>query len=202
MKKIFAILTTLALLLSMTACGKFTEETTATPETTAEQPTEMTQAPSVYADALAVLNAIWDATPEADRFSAFGGNQTENAVMDAPGAFELSDTNGLSGLLLVPEAVQGNLNTAASLVHMMNANTFTGAVLELKDADDTVPKTMVEAITTNQFMCGFPEKVVVLTLDHFVIYAFGAADLVDNFLSTATETLAGEVVVVCDQWMA
>lgn len=193
MKKIFAILMTLIMVLSMVACTSEPAE-----ETTTEAPTEVTPA---YADALAVMTAIWDAFPESEKFAAWGGNQNENAVMDAPGAFDLTDTDGLNRLILVPESVQGNLTSAATLVHMMNTNSFTGAVLELTEADENATKALVETITGNHFMCGFPEKLVIMTMGNYVIYAFGGETQVDTFCNAATTTLTETVSVVYNNWM-
>lgn len=184
MKKIVALLLTLVIFASLTACASPAEEKS-----------------SAYEDALAVFTAIWDAFPEDQRFSAFGGNQNESAVMDAPGAFDLTDTDGLTRLLLVPEAVQGKLVSAASLVHMMNTNSFTGAVLELSETAAADTTALIETITGNHFMCGFPEKLVVLTLDGFVLYAYGGEQQVNTFRDAATTALTGEVSVVYDDWM-
>lgn len=184
MKKLVSLLLALVMLASLAACSAPAEEEAAT-----------------YEDSLAVFTAIWDAFPEDQRFSAFGGNQNESAVMDAPGAFDLTDTDGLTRLLLVPETVQGKLISTASLVHMMNTNSFTGAVLELSALDSSDTTALVETITGNHFMCGFPEKLVVMTLDHFVLYAYGGEQQVNAFRDAATSALEGEISVVYDEWM-
>ena len=100
MKKTLAMLLALALVFALTACAS-------APEATTED------SASAYASSLDILNAIWENTPADAKFSAFGGNQNENAVMDAPGAFDLTDTDGLSGLLLVPSDLHSSIDDAA-----------------------------------------------------------------------------------------
>ncbi len=188
MKKIIALLLVLVMAFSMVACAGTQEEAP--------------QTESAYATALDVFTPIWDNMPEDFRFAAFGGNQNENAVMDAPGAFDLTDTDGLSYLLLLPEAVQSSIDDAASLVHMMNANTFTGAIVRVADGStEDVAAQIKEAVVNNQFMCGFPEKLIVMSLDNYVLYAFGLGDVVNAFRDTASNSLSGSPVVLYEEVM-
>ncbi len=154
-----------------------------------------------YADSLEIMKLIWDSFPEDGKFSCFGGNNLEDPVMDAPGSFDVNDKDSLSSTLLVPEALQGSIDNAASLVHMMNANTFTGAVIHLKDkAAADAAEEIKKAVTGNQFMCGFPERLVIVTAGDYVIYAFGAGEIINNFKKAAEEKVEG-AEVVCDQPM-
>jgi hypothetical protein len=196
MKKLLTLMMALIMVVGLTACGK----TAQTPENSDAKSSENAGA---YATSLELLSAVWQATPEDNRFSSFGGNQTENSVMDAPGEFKLTDTEGLSYLLLIPKSVHANLDNAASLVHLMNANTFTGAVVHVTGAAVSDVATEIESsIVKNQFMCGFPDKLVMLTLDDYILYAFGSEDLVNSFRDTAVAALTGEVAVRYDQWLA
>ena len=189
MKKTLALLLALVLVFALTACASAPE---AAPEAEA----------SAYASSLDVLNVIWENTPADAKFSAFGGNQNENAVMDAPGAYDITDTDGLAGLLLIPSDVHSSIDDAASLIHMMNANTFTGAAFRVAEGTSADAAAAVQnAILTNQYMCGFPDKTVVMTLDNYVLYAFGAEEFVNNFRDAAQE-LTGELTVVCDEPIA
>ena len=85
-----------------------------------------------YKDALDVLNQVLAVYGEEDRFAMYGGDQ-ENAVMDAPGKFDISKTEELKMNLGLPESQIASVDDAASMIHMMNANTFTGAAYHLKD---------------------------------------------------------------------
>ncbi len=194
MKKLFALFLALMMIVCLAACGE------------ANQPSDDGNTPSenvtAYSDSLEILSAIWDAMPEDSRFPCYGGNQTENSKMDAPDEFQLTDVDGLNYVLIIPESVHGYLDNAASLNHLMNANIFTGAVVHVTDAEaGDVGTEIKDSILNYHFICGFPEKLVMLTLDNYILYAFGNEGLVNNFRDTATSALTGEVEVLCDQWI-
>ena len=112
----------LAMAVTVTGCGSSTDEAGGGKE-------------SAYADALSVLTAVVGAYTGDDLFAMYGGDQA-NAVMDAPGKFDISKTQELELTLGLPPEQAGSVDDAASMVHLMNANTFTGAVYHLKDGTD------------------------------------------------------------------
>ncbi|MCM1258879.1 MAG: hypothetical protein NC307_13625 [Roseburia sp.] len=184
MKKYFSILFLMALALAFWSCG-FSDK---------EKDGEDTGSVS-YSQAVDVLNLIWENTSEDDRFPSFGGSQ-DNPVMDAPGSVDLGDTDMLSYTLLVPEDLQGNVTDAASLVHMMNGNTFTGAALKIEGTDvKKAADAVKDTVAGNQFVCGFPEQLVVVTAGDYVFYAFGATEIVEKFKATAESKVEGAKVV-------
>ena len=83
-------------------------------------------------------------------------------------------------------------------MHAMNANTFTGAAFHLTDAKtaETFAASLKDSITSTQWMCGIPEKLVMYTINggEYVVYAVGAADLLDNF-SQKLVAVYGEAAV-------
>ena len=84
-------------------------------------------------------------------------------------------------MLLVPEAELEGVSEAASLLHAMNANTFTSGAFKVADAA-AFTTAMQTAIQGNMWMCGFPEQLVIFTFgNEFVVYAFGNGELVANF---------------------
>ncbi|MBR2156098.1 MAG: hypothetical protein IJ941_04095 [Clostridia bacterium] len=68
-------------------------------------------------------------------------------------------------------------------MHMMNANTFTSGAYHAASADDVsaIVDEIVNNIGGRQWMCGFPEELLVMTVGDYVISAFGAKDLLDVF---------------------
>ena len=76
---------------------------------------------------------------------------------------------------------------AATLIHMMNTNTFCSAVMELKNAGEasSFAEVYKEIVQGNHWMCGFPDTLVVLSLGNFVLTAYGADDLVQLFKNGA-----------------
>lgn len=142
------------------------------------------------ADACTLLTAIWDSYGEDERFPAMGGDFSEQNMVDgAPGTYGLEDAAMLDQYLGLPEASAAMIDGAASLIHMMNANTFTCGAFHVSKTNDltAVADSLRENIQARQWMCGFPDKLVVITAGDYVISAFGNEELIDNF---KTKTLA------------
>ena len=174
MKKIFALLLAAVMVLSMVACGE-NKPTESTPETTVPPTTE--PAP-VAESALEILETVWAQFGEDEKFFVMGGD-FDNMVDGAPG--KATNTDFFSGNLLVPADQIANITDAAAMTHGMNANTFTGAAYAVADAK-AFATAMQTAIQGNQWICGFPEKMLIVTLsDDYAVVAFGSADIVDNF---------------------
>ena len=189
MKKITSLALALALALTLTACGK-------------KDNTAGSGDSSVPADATALLTAVWDAHSDDEKFPAAGGDY-ENPVEDAPGAVSIADADNLNYMLTLPVEDAGKIDGAASLSHMMNANTFTAGAFHVASSSDvdSVVSDLKDNIMNRQWMCGFPDKLVILTLGDYVISCYGAEDLVDQFSGKVTETFA-DAAVVCDEAIA
>ena len=159
--------------------------------------TGMGEAMPEYEDALDVLNSITGVYKEDELFSLYGGDQ-ENAVMDAPGKFDISKSEELDLVLGLPESQTANIEDAASMVHMMNANTFTGAAYRLKDGTDldTFVETVKSNILARQWICGQPDTLVIIDAGGgYVVTAFGQAEIMELFKTNALSALSGAKVV-------
>ena len=99
------------------------------------------------------------------------------AVMAAGGA----DRAAVDSALGLPETAK--VDQAASLIHMMNQNTFTAAAYHCTDDADALATALRDNIQQRQWMCGFPDKVAVAVVGEYVVSVFGAEDLVDTFMS-------------------
>lgn len=158
---------------------KPTEPPTETPEP--ETPAEDKPAAAVD-DALTILNAIWNTYSDEEKFPAAGGD-SEHAVDGAPGSFDASNADNLSYLLTFPADDASLIDSAASLVHMMNLNTFTCGAFHVADANN-VAKLADDLRTTIQakrWMCGFPDKLVIVTVGQSVFSVYGNEELVNTF---------------------
>ena len=186
MKKITSLALALALALTLTACGK-------------KDNTAGSGDSSVPADATALLTAVWDAHSDDEKFPAAGGDY-ENPVEDAPGAVSIADADNLNYMLTLPVEDAGKIDGAASLSHMMNANTFTCGALRVKNGDDAakLAEDLRDAIQNKQWMCGFPDKLVVFTYDRYVVALYGNEDLVNTFRDKLTAAY-GDAVVAYDE---
>lgn len=142
------------------------------------------------ADACALLTAIWDSYGEDDKIPVLGGGSApEDMVENAPGTYSLEDAALVDQFLGFPQASADKIDGAASLIHMMNSNTFTCGAFHVSKTEDLsdVADALRENIQARQWMCGFPEKLVVITVGDYVISAYGTENLINTF---KTHTLA------------
>jgi len=162
----------------MVACGE-NKPTESTPETTVPPTTE--PAP-VAESALEILETVWAQFGEDEKFFVMGGD-FDNMVDGAPG--KATNTDFFSGNLLVPADQIANITDAAAMTHGMNANTFTGAAYAVADAK-AFATAMQTAIQGNQWICGFPEKLLIAEVGGYVVVVFGHGDAVNPFQTKLT----------------
>lgn len=147
--------------------------------------------------AVGVLNSIWATYEDENKFAA-GGGDSQNMVMDEPGAFDVTNTEELNATLGFPTDYADKIDDAASLMHMMNANTFTGGAYHVTNADDVtaVCDALKESIMNRQWMCGFPETLIIVVVDdNYVISAFGNGEIIETFKNKTTGAFSNATVV-------
>ena len=159
--------------------GTSAEPPTETPKP--ETPAEDKPAAAVD-DALTILNAIWNTYSDEEKFPAAGGD-SEHAVDGAPGSFDTSNADSLSYLLTFPADDASLIDSAASLVHMMNLNTFTCGAFHVADANNVarLADDLRTTIQDKRWMCGFPDKLVIVTVGQSVFSVYGNEELVNTF---------------------
>lgn len=178
MKKIFALILAVTMLLSTLAlvgCGDNNADDNASSEAVAE------------VDVVDALKNIWDNYEDENKFAAMGGGMA-NPVTDGPGELSLDDTAEVNDKTGVPEDKITTIDKAATLIHMMNANTFSAAAVHAAEgvkAED-VATTIGDNLKIRHWMCGIPEKHVIIKVgSNTIISAFGANDLITVFLDKA-----------------
>ena len=90
----------------------------------------------------------------------------------------------LDAALGLPESDAEKISGAASLMHMMNANTFTAGAYHVSDAanQQTVVDSLKDNIMNRQWMCGFPDTLIVASVGgEYVVSAFGNAEVIEKF---------------------
>lgn len=183
MKKILALIMATLLILTLSACGGKT-------------------ASSDIKDPLELLTTVWGGYADEEKFPV---GDALGVSMDAPGALGVENTDVLDATLGFPVASVAKIDNAASMVHMMNLNTFTAGAYHVVDSVDTegLVTEIKENILKRQWMCGFPEKLVVITIDDlYIVSAFGNGELIDNFVSKVSaaypqaKTVVNEAIVV------
>jgi len=134
------------------------------------------------ASALEILETVWAAYGDEEKFPIIGGNIEAN-IMDAPGNYDLTYAENMTWNLLVPSDKIANVEEAASMIHMMNANTFTCGAFKLTGITAADFGTAMEqAIQNNQWMCGFPDSLLIQGFgDAYVVVAFGMTEAMTSF---------------------
>ena len=186
MKKLVAILLCATIGISVIGCGN------------KKEPENGAGTASKYESALDVLTTVADAYAEDQKFPMAGGD-SENMSTEGPAAFDISKTEELTTSLTLPESEIKHIDDAASLVHMMNANIFTGAAYHLTDDADMkdFSKAVEESVLSKQWICGMPDTLVILKADdEYVVTAYGEAEIMETFKENAEASLDGSEVIL------
>lgn len=141
---------------------------------------------------VALLNSVWDTYAEEEKFFVMGGDFS-NPVDNAAGAFNLTDVENATATLHIAEDALALVDEAGTMIHGMNANTFTAAAYHLKDANnaETLVNSLKDSIKSTQWMCGFPDTLIIYTVGDYVVAAFGNTDAIETF-KTKLATVYGE----------
>ena len=169
MKRMISVILCAVLLLSLAACG-------------ASAPADTDD--NAPASALELLETVWNSYSDDEKFPAAGGDYSEENMRDgAPGNFSIDDADILDSSLGFPVAEAGKIDGAASLGHMMNLNTFTCGAFHVKDSGDVTAlcSALRENILARRWMCGFPDKLVIVTVGDYVVSVYGKEEPVDTF---------------------
>lgn len=195
MKKALPIVLAVLLMLSLAACGGSGKPSDAGNSSGGEG------GGSGIGSALELLTQVWSGYSDDDKFPAIGGDLSEEHVTDgAPGIFGVEDADMLDATLGFPAASAGKIDDAASLMHMMNGNTFTCGAFRAADAGDVagLSAAVRDNVMQRQWMCGFPEKLVIVTVDNYIVSFFGTGDLTDAFKTQLTAAYPA-AEVYCDE---
>lgn len=202
MKRVLALLLTVALLAAL-GCGCSRAPITETQGTTppVSQDTEATQEIVVAPAPLEILETVWAGYTEDERFPVMGGD-VETQIMGNPGTFDMGQSENLMYLLLVPKDRLSEIAEAATMIHMMNTNSFTCGALRLKggcSAEDFA-NAMKEQILGNQWICGFPDLLRIWAFGQdTVLMAFGVEDIMVPFGEKVTAAFEGRMTAVVEE---
>ena len=180
----------------LAGCGKTDNQPTTAPTTgtVTEAPAEETKGTASYESAEALLKAVHAAMKE--EFPAAGGDEAHGA--EDVGSFDISAYgDSCQAQILVDDSLVEQVKPeAATLLHMMNTNTFCAAAMQLTDAanGESFAESYKTLVQSHHWMCGFPDTVVVLSLGDYILTAYGYDDLIQDF-KTAAQSLGADVLV-------
>ena len=155
------------------------------------------------ANATEILTTVWGTYEEDEMFPA-GGGDSENMSMEGPAKFDVSKAEELDFMLNFPGTMADKIDDAASMMHMMNANTFTAGAYHVTAASDVteVTNAIKDKVMNNHWMCGFPETLIIVQVgDSYLVSAYGNGELIENFKTKLVNTYANAEVVVEESLM-
>lgn len=204
MKKLAVLLLAGLMAVGCAACSKETTNNDNKNDNNAGNKPEIT-----ITDANEILTNVWDKFEDEDtdenmyndKFAIFGGH-FENSVDNAPGKYDVSKAEDLEFNLCVPQDAITKIDDAASMIHMMNANTFTAGAFHVKEASDVTAfvDEVKERTLGNQWMCGFPDQLLIVTIgDNYVVSAFGNADTMKEFKTILMDEYADAAKVAVEE---
>lgn len=185
MKKLTAMYLICFLALALSGCGKSSD-------------LNKEDKKSDYAQAADVLKTVADSYTQEERFAMYGGDQ-EHAVMDEPGKFDISKQEEMEETLGLPTELASDIEDAASMVHMMNGNLFTGAAYRLKSSKDIdhFAQAVKGVLREKQWICGQPDTMTVIDVDGvYVITAYGEAQIMETFKKKAMSVFKDAKIVI------
>lgn len=175
MKRVWILTLSMIMAISLCACGK---SSTAGGEN------------ADIADSVTLLSSVWSEFAEDEKFPVGGGDfaSDETTAMDEPGKFGTSDAGLLDSMLAFPENDAAKIDDAASIMHMMNANTFTCSAVRVKSGEDAskIAADIKGNLDNRQWICGMPDQYVIYTLGNYVVTAFGEKSIIDTFKTKMT----------------
>ena len=196
MKKLIALLLATTMVFTCVACGNSGNDNSGNDGSGAG-----------IKDATEVLTKTWDeynkSASEDIKFPVGGGNveNFELVVMDTAGKCDTSLEGAKDALTVsfcIPTDAIDMTDDVATMMNMMMANNFSSAAYHVTD-EANVEKVVAgikDATMNNQWMCGFPEKLIIVTVDgDYVVSAFGNGMVIDAF-KTALTTVYGDAAVV------
>ena len=175
-----------------------TKPVTTKPTTTAPQESEPEEENSGISDPVTLLNSVYALFGEDEKFPATGGDFSSGELIEGAGSFALAEPDMLDNVTGFPAAEIASIDSAATLTHMMNQNTFTAGAYHVVSGTDLAA--LCEAIRANiqnrMWCCGFPEKLIVATVDDHIISAFGKEFAISAFTTHLTEAYPSAVIVI------
>ena len=199
MKKLTALLLAAAMVFTCVACGNSGNA--------GEAGNAGDGGSATIKDATELLSNAWkeyNNSASDDMKFAVGGGNIENfelIVMDDAGKCDTSlegAKDALSVSFCIPMDAIDMTDDAANMMNMMMANNFSAAAYHVADKANVekVVAGIKDATLNNQWMCGFPEKLIVVTVnDDYVVSAFGNGQVIDAF-KAAISTVYGDAAVV------
>lgn len=148
-----------------------------------------------FTSAVDLLTEVYNGFDEDYQFPVAGGS-SDAMNEEGPGAFTVGDGVELNQSMHFPMEYMGNIEEAATMFHLMNANTFAAGAYKIDGDMKEIADAFVDEIDKTQWICGFPEVFVVVKAGDYMVSAFGDSDLIDEFVKQIESKVANTEVIV------
>lgn len=167
---------------------------------------------SVYGTFLTNMVPVYEAGSVDEVKGYFAGPETETVTekdeetgeeysyevpKNEPGAIDLNDGENLESQTLFPASSADKLSGAAIFVNIMNQNNGTFAAFELKNESDmqTLADMMKSKLKNNQWICGFPERYLIMRVGNIMVFSYGLNSSLKAFKAAVTAEHADATVI-------
>lgn len=174
-----------------------TKPTTTKPADTTKTPEPEEPAEVKISSPSELINSAWALFSEDEKFPVAGGDLSSGDVVDGAGPFSLDNPDELDRLTGFPASEVGKIDSAASMIHMMNTNTFSTGAYHVVEGTDTAAlcKSIRDNIASIRWMCGFPDKFIVAEVGDYIVCAYGLEDLIDSYVKHMSEAYPFTTIV-------
>lgn len=174
-----------------------TKPTTTKPADTTKTPEPEEPAEVKISSPSELINSAWALFSDDEKFPVAGGDFSSGDVVDGAGPFSLDNPDELDRLTGFPASEVGKIDSAASMIHMMNTNTFSTGAYHVVGGTDTAAlcKSIRDNIASIRWMCGFPDKFIVAEVGDYIVCAYGLEDLIDSYVKHMSEAYPFTTIV-------
>jgi ornithine carbamoyltransferase len=216
-KKIAAILLVGLMITSCVSCGNSNNNQNGTQnnaqsntqnQTEQGNSTQSTDSKLNITSANELLTKVWNTYEDKDsdnnmyndKFPILGGH-FESYTEEAPGEYDLSKTADLERSFCFPADKIDLIDNAATMMHLMYANTFSASAYHVKDATkiNEVAKSIQDCVMKNQWLDGDPEELLIMTVgDDYIVSVFGEEEQIEYF-KAGIKTVYKDAVKIISQ---
>ncbi len=136
-----------------------------------------------------MINSAWALFGEDEKFPVAGGDFSSGELYEEAAPFSLDNPAELDRLTGFPAAEISKIDSAASMIHMLNTNTFSAGAFHVTAGTDmdALCQSIKDNVLSRRWMCGFPDKVIVAKVGDYIVCAYGLNETVDPFVAHLSE---------------
>lgn len=166
-------------------------------EITEPETTEQEEVKNDISDPTTLLSTTWALFGEDEQFPVTGGDFSSGELIEGAAPFGLADTDALDNVTGFPAAEVAKIDSAATLMHMMNLNTFTMGAYHVVEGTDvaSLAAAVKDNIQNRMWCCGFPDKLIVVQVGDYLVAGFGKNDQINAFNAHLAEAYSFATVL-------